>query len=185
MNISDRIQALRKARGITQETLADALGVSRQAVSKWESEQATPDLERVVDMCEYFGVTADYLLRGIEPAPEGRPARISAQSLSVIATTLDFCVLVAAAVWWRLNVTGWACALALMGHAVGLAMWILSGEGRPRWFPRLNVWLFALAPAYAVFFIGNSYLVGGDAALFIAAALYLAVCAAVSVKFKK
>ena len=38
MNISDRIQALRRSRGITQEQLADAVGVSRQAVSKWEAE---------------------------------------------------------------------------------------------------------------------------------------------------
>lgn len=38
MNISDRIQSLRKARGISQEELADKIGVSRQAVSKWESE---------------------------------------------------------------------------------------------------------------------------------------------------
>ena len=38
MNVSDRIQALRKSRGITQEQLADAVGVSRQAVSKWEAE---------------------------------------------------------------------------------------------------------------------------------------------------
>ena len=62
MNISDRIQSLRKARGITQEQLADAVGVSRQAVSKWEAEQSVPDLERIVAMAEYFDVTTDYLL---------------------------------------------------------------------------------------------------------------------------
>ena len=45
MNIADRIQNLRKARGISQEELADKIGVSRQAVSKWESEQSTPDIE--------------------------------------------------------------------------------------------------------------------------------------------
>lgn len=70
MNISDRIQSLRKAKGITQEQLADAVGVSRQAVSKWEAEQSVPDLERVVAMAEYFDVTTDYILRGIEPAPK-------------------------------------------------------------------------------------------------------------------
>ncbi len=45
MNIADRIQNLRKARGISQEELADKIEVSRQAVSKWESEQSTPDIE--------------------------------------------------------------------------------------------------------------------------------------------
>ena len=52
---------------MSQEELADRIGVSRQAVSKWESEQATPDLEKVVIMSEIFEVTTDYLLKGIEP----------------------------------------------------------------------------------------------------------------------
>ncbi len=67
MNIADRIQSLRKSKGISQEQLADAVGVSRQAVSKWESEQSIPDLEKVIIMSNYFGVTTDYILKGIEP----------------------------------------------------------------------------------------------------------------------
>ena len=67
MNLSDRIQYLRKARDISQEGLADQLGVSRQAVSKWESEQSMPDLDKIISMSDYFEVTTDYLLKGIEP----------------------------------------------------------------------------------------------------------------------
>ncbi|WP_373082451.1 helix-turn-helix domain-containing protein [Streptococcus sanguinis] len=67
MDLSDRIQYLRKARGISQEGLADQLGVSRQAVSKWESEQSMPDLDKIISMSDYFEVTTDYLLKGIEP----------------------------------------------------------------------------------------------------------------------
>ena len=67
MNLSDRIQYLRKARGISQEGLAEQLGVSRQAVSKWESEQSMPDLDKIISMSDYFEVTTDYLLKGIEP----------------------------------------------------------------------------------------------------------------------
>ena len=67
MTIADRIQSLRKSKGMSQEELADAVGVSRQAVSKWESEQATPDLDKVVIMSDFFEVTTDYLLKGIEP----------------------------------------------------------------------------------------------------------------------
>ena len=48
MNIADRIQSLRKSKGISQEELADKIGVSRQAVSKWESEQSLPDMEKVI-----------------------------------------------------------------------------------------------------------------------------------------
>jgi len=50
MNMADRIQYLRKSKGISQEELADKVGVSRQAVSKWESEQSTPDLEKIIIM---------------------------------------------------------------------------------------------------------------------------------------
>ena len=65
MNIADRIQYLRKQKGYSQEELADKVGVSRQAVSKWESEQSTPDLEKVIAMSELFEVTTDYILKGI------------------------------------------------------------------------------------------------------------------------
>ena len=72
MNIADRIQSLRKQKGMSQIELADAIGVSRQAVSKWESEQAIPDLDKIIAMSEIFGTTTDYLLKGIEPV-EGDP----------------------------------------------------------------------------------------------------------------
>lgn len=52
---------------MSQIELADAIGVSRQAVSKWESEQAIPDLDKIVAMSEIFGTTTDYILKGIEP----------------------------------------------------------------------------------------------------------------------
>ena len=67
MNIADRIQYLRKTKGLSQEELADKVGVSRQAVSKWESEQSTPDIEKIIIMRELFEVTTDYILKGIEP----------------------------------------------------------------------------------------------------------------------
>ncbi|HCI26519.1 MAG TPA: XRE family transcriptional regulator, partial [Roseburia sp.] len=51
---------------MSQEELADKVGVSRQAVSKWESEQSTPDLEKIIIMSDYFNVTTDYILKGIE-----------------------------------------------------------------------------------------------------------------------
>lgn len=66
MNMADRIQSLRKAKGMSQEELADKIGVSRQAVSKWESGQSTPDSEKIIIMSELFEVTTDYILKGIE-----------------------------------------------------------------------------------------------------------------------
>lgn len=77
MNIADRIRDLRKSKGISQEQLSDVVGVSRQAVSKWESEQTIPDLDKVVILSEYFGVTTDYILKGIEPVKEKVGFKIS------------------------------------------------------------------------------------------------------------
>lgn len=70
MNIAERIQFLRKQKGYSQEDLADQLGVSRQSVSKWESGQSIPDVEKIIAMSDFFEVTTDYLLKGIEPASQ-------------------------------------------------------------------------------------------------------------------
>ena len=77
MEWNERIAAARKAAGLTQEALGEKLGVSRQAVSKWESGQAMPDLDTVVKLCLALGFSADYLLFGREDAPapaESAPA---------------------------------------------------------------------------------------------------------------
>ena len=66
MNVPERIQELRKQKGISQEELANELGVSRQAVSKWESGQSFPELDNIVALSDYFGVSADYVLKGTE-----------------------------------------------------------------------------------------------------------------------
>ncbi len=66
MDISKKILQLRKAKGFTQEELAEKLNVSRQSVSKWESGQSVPELEKLVTLCEVFQVSADYLLKPSE-----------------------------------------------------------------------------------------------------------------------
>lgn len=73
MILANKITELRKKAGWSQEELADQLGVSRQAVSKWEGAQSVPDLDRVIAMSRVFGVSTDYLLKdeleGENPAP--------------------------------------------------------------------------------------------------------------------
>lgn len=63
MILADKIIEERKKNGWSQEELASKLGVSRQAVSKWESAGSIPDLQRILQMSELFGVTTDYLLK--------------------------------------------------------------------------------------------------------------------------
>ena len=63
MILADKIIELRKRNNWSQEELAEQLGVSRQAISKWESAQSTPDLERILAMSRLFGVSTDYLVK--------------------------------------------------------------------------------------------------------------------------
>lgn len=63
MILADKIIQLRKKNGWSQEELAEKMNVSRQAVSKWEGAQTTPDLEKLLQLSKLFGVTTDYLLK--------------------------------------------------------------------------------------------------------------------------
>ena len=63
MILAEKIMSLRKRLGWSQEELAQQLGVSRQSVSKWEATNAMPDITKVVQMSELFGVSVDYLLK--------------------------------------------------------------------------------------------------------------------------
>lgn len=63
MILADKIIRLRKKNGWSQEELAEKMNVSRQAVSKWESAQTVPDLEKILQLSGLFGVTTDYLLK--------------------------------------------------------------------------------------------------------------------------
>ncbi len=63
MKFEEKLVMLRKARGFSQEELAEKLEVSRQAVSRWELGSTLPDIPNLVQLCELFGVTTDYLVR--------------------------------------------------------------------------------------------------------------------------
>lgn len=82
MKLSEKIIYYRKRAGMNQEALADQLGVSRQAVSKWETGEAVPELNKVVQLAKLFHVTTDELLLddAEEEAPEPAPAPASQSS---------------------------------------------------------------------------------------------------------
>lgn len=62
MTLSEKLYMLRKKRGLSQEQLAEQLNVSRQAISKWESGQSTPETEKLLATAKFFQVSLDYLL---------------------------------------------------------------------------------------------------------------------------
>ena len=81
MTIGEKIARARRARGFTQEELADRLGVSRQAVSKWESDAALPETDKLVRLCRLLQVSCDALLleEGTLAAPAAQPAAAEAR----------------------------------------------------------------------------------------------------------
>ena len=80
MKLSEKIIRLRKGRGLSQEELAERLGVSRQAVSRWESGTALPDAGNLRQISRLFEVSADYLLDEERESPEGPAAAVAQKS---------------------------------------------------------------------------------------------------------
>ena len=73
MYLSEKILYCRKKAGLSQEALAEKLGVSRQAISKWETGESVPELSKLVLLARAFDVTTDWLLSESEPEPETFP----------------------------------------------------------------------------------------------------------------
>ena len=76
MTIAETIKILRKTAGMSQEQLAEKLHVSRQAVTKWETEGGTPDIENLRAIAALFGITVDELLAGETKAQAAARHRI-------------------------------------------------------------------------------------------------------------
>ena len=74
MTMAEKILSLRTERGMSQDDLAERLEVSRQSVSKWETGQSTPDLDKIIKLADLFGVNVDELVRdGERPQPPEPP----------------------------------------------------------------------------------------------------------------
>ena len=68
MSVGARLAQARRAQNLTQEQLAEILGVTRQAVSRWESDSAYPETDKIIRMAGLFGVSCDYLM-GVSSEP--------------------------------------------------------------------------------------------------------------------
>ncbi len=66
MDMAERLQSLRKESNYSQEQVSDMLGISRQAISKWESGQGKPEIDNIIKLVEIYNVSADYILLGQE-----------------------------------------------------------------------------------------------------------------------
>ena len=140
MTLGEKILALRTQKEMSQEELAAALEVSRQSVSKWETNQSVPDLDKIIRLADLFGVTVDQLVReGERPEPpeppeprvvyvaEGRRGLTRPQMVGV-------CLEVLGAILLLLGVAGLGAVAAI----IGAALMIL---GLPLLLARKHPWL--------------------------------------------
>ena len=170
MSIADRIQSLRKEKGISQEELADQVGVSRQAVSKWESEQSSPEVDKIILLSEYFGVTTDYLLIGKETAQREEKKRLDLKVYTIVGTFINVIGLIVAFTIWEECRQSYAVAIGLIWMAAGCTWYFLglafgeaSEAGRrriKRKFWMINIWILALIPYTFCFNVLNGLLGG-------------------------
>jgi transcriptional regulator with XRE-family HTH domain len=91
MEFEKKLFELRKQKGISQEELADKLNISRQTLSKWELGNSTPDLEKLILLCDYFEISLDELVFGNKVETPEKPPKDSV----TIAQVLDDKILTA------------------------------------------------------------------------------------------
>ena len=172
MTFGEKLQALRKSRGWSQEQLAERIAVSRQAVGKWESGAAVPDTENVVELGRLFGVSTDYLLHDDYtgdsdiPAVKSREAELQKKRSREMAMMVLIGVEALAFFWQLMGALVYNSHLIpLLGMTVHIVTLIgfeagfrgqlrYSVQERPdpdaldcrRVFYRVSVWLVSLFP---------------------------------------
>lgn len=121
MKLPEKIFSCRRRLGLSQEQLAERLGVSRQAVSKWETGEAAPELSNLAQLAAVFGVTADWLLSEEEAMPQtaAEPTRSSDRTLPHRLGAL-------------LRRWGWLAGLYPMGSGLVLGAFVLFCRGSLR-----------------------------------------------------
>ena len=106
MTFSDKLIALRKKAGWSQEELAERLNVSRQSVSKWESAQSMPDIDKILQLSSLFSVTTDCLLKDTQAEPEYTEDDTSPLPRSKALTAAYWLVVVAIFLWYTFGPNG-------------------------------------------------------------------------------
>ncbi|MBQ3604384.1 MAG: helix-turn-helix transcriptional regulator [Clostridia bacterium] len=191
MNLANRIQTLRKQNGMSQEILAEQLGVSRQAVSKWESEQSTPDIENIIALSDLFDVTTDYLLKGEDS--ENNNEKISLEiklkneipDLIIFVSSVLNIIGVATGYNWMKEYRDSRSFYSFIFIFAATLLFVISSrffdkkikENKIRWFVNINIWLYA-AYSWCYFEFISNYI-----PYIISAIIHVLICIVIIVPF--
>ncbi len=191
MNLANRIQILRKQNGMSQEILAEQLGVSRQAVSKWESEQSTPDIENIIAISDLFDVSTDFLLKGEEL--NNSNGKYSFENLMkneipdlfiFISSVLNIIGVATGYNWMKEFRDSRSFYSFIFIFAATLLFVIASRffdeknrENKIRWFVNINIWLYA-AYSWCYFEFISNYI-----PYILSAIIHIVVCVIIIIPF--
>lgn len=154
MKMNEKIYTLRKQKGMSQEQLAEMMDVSRQAISKWESNQALPELPNLLRLSKLLDVTTDYLLDDALDTPETQvlpiPIPKDAEKAITIATLVIGLIVAGAGYLHFQSIV--PVTIGFIIQIVGCLFYALitAQSGQKMHLPPLLVWLMLPIPTYAL-----------------------------------
>ena len=128
MTIGERLLKLRREKNLSQEELANVLDVSRQTVSKWETDQSLPDSDKIIPLCNYFGITSDELLTGNSNIKEAKQENVKSNfarniAIAVMLYIFSIIAIVLCAAQFNQPIIGVSIFFALIAIGTGLLIY--------------------------------------------------------------
>ena len=204
MNIGERIYELRRKNSMSQDDLAEKMNVSRQSISKWESSQSVPEVERIVQLSNIFNVSTDWILKGENSKnKKSQSNKNNLKSVQTVSTALNYIGFVIGTFILFEKQAVWAVAVPIVFSILSLAIYFAvysdsenTDEKKQslNTFMKLNIFIFAfwillfipfiiVIRAFSVLsFIPDFLLVP---AIILIVAVYLTICIYILNKCKK
>ncbi len=204
MNIGERIYELRRKNSMSQEDLAEKMNVSRQSISKWESSQSVPEVERIIQLSNIFNVSTDWILKGENSKKQtSQSNKNNLKSVQTVSTALNYTGFVIGTFILFEKQAVWAVAVPIVFSILSLAIYFAvysdsenTDEKKQslNTFIKLNIFIFSfwillfipciiVIRAFSVLsFIPNFLLVP---AIILIVTIYLTICIYILKKCKK
>lgn len=204
MNIGERIYELRRKNSMSQEDLAEKMNVSRQSISKWESSQSVPEVERIIQLSNIFNVSTDWILKGENSKKQkSQSNKNNLKSVQTVSTALNYTGFVIGTFILFEKQAIWAVAVPIVFSILSLAIYFAvysdsenTDEKKQslNTFIKLNIFIFSfwillfipciiVIRAFSVLsFIPNFLLVP---AIILIVTIYLTICIYILKKCKK
>lgn len=149
MELNDKILKLRKTQGLSQQELANQLGVSRQSISKWELGESQPDINNIITLSDVFGVSTDYLLKDDIVSHEKDDA--VCQKAFIVALLIVLFGVICSQMLWKEYQDAISLMIGMFIQIVGIGIFeyfaiSLHDDQIQKKFWSINIWLVTLLP---------------------------------------